>query len=74
MPHVWATQVLEGLAKKGLPKRAEITDAALAERADCIMLNKGDYILEAIDMLKRIARRIEKQEKKNSRLVQQLSF
>ena len=74
VPHVWATQVLEGLAKKGLPKRAEITDAALAERADCIMLNKGDYILEAIDMLKRIACRIEKQEKKNSTLVQQLSF
>src|SRR5690606_31509083 len=29
MPVVWATQVLETLAKKGRPSRAEITDAAM---------------------------------------------
>ena len=32
MPVIWATQVLEGLAKNGLPSRAEITDAAMGER------------------------------------------
>ena len=48
---VWATQVLEGLAKKGLPSRAEITDAVMAQRADCVMLNKGPYIIETIRML-----------------------
>jgi pyruvate kinase len=35
MPVIWATQVLETLAKTGLPSRAEITDAAMGERAEC---------------------------------------
>ncbi len=35
MPVVWATQVLETLAKTGRPSRAEITDAAMGERAEC---------------------------------------
>jgi len=50
-PAIWATQVLENMAKKGLPSRAEITDAAMSQRADCVMLNKGNYITEAIKML-----------------------
>ena len=29
------------LAKTGTPSRAEITDAAMGERAECVMLNKG---------------------------------
>jgi pyruvate kinase len=48
---IWATQVLENLAKKGIPSRAEITDTVMAQRADCIMLNKGNYILRAIKLL-----------------------
>lgn len=32
VPTIWATQVLEGLAKSGLPSRAEITDAASGSR------------------------------------------
>ena len=46
IPVVWATQVLESLAKKGLPSRAEITDAAMGERAECVMLNKGPYLCD----------------------------
>lgn len=56
IPDIWATQVLETLAKKGRPSRAEITDAAMAQRADCIMLNKGPHILSAIKMLDNIIR------------------
>ena len=41
MAVVWATQVLETLAKEGAPSRAEITDAAFSNRAECVMLNKG---------------------------------
>ena len=41
VPVIWATQVLENLAKDGMPSRAEITDAAMGERAECVMLNKG---------------------------------
>ena len=43
VPVIWATQVLETLAKTGLPSRAEITDAAMGERAECVMLNKGPH-------------------------------
>ncbi|MGB2958345.1 MAG: pyruvate kinase [Bacteroidota bacterium] len=51
VPIILATQVLETLAKKGRPSRAEITDAAMAERAECVMLNKGPHIVQAIGML-----------------------
>ena len=54
MPDIWATQVLENLAKKGLPSRAEVTDAARAHRAECVMLNKGPYITHAIQLLDNI--------------------
>ena len=56
MPVMWATQVLEQEAKKGLPSRAEITDAAQSQRADCVMLNKGPHILAAIRTLDSILR------------------
>lgn len=51
IPVFWATQVLENAAKKGRPTRAEITDAAASKRAQCVMLNKGNSILEAIHLL-----------------------
>jgi len=66
---IWATQVLESLAKDGLPSRAEITDAAMAERAECVMLNKGPYILDALDILDGVMRRMETHQiKKSSKL------
>src|SRR5690606_36359202 len=52
VPYIWATQILETLAKKGIATRAEITDAAMAARAECAMLNKGPYILDAIQTLR----------------------
>lgn len=69
VPVIWATQVLESLAKDGLPSRAEITDAAMAERAECVMLNKGPYILDALDILDGVMRRMETHQiKKSSKL------
>lgn len=59
VPVVWATQVLERLAKKGLPSRAEVTDAAMSQRAECVMLNKGPYITLAVRTLDDILRRME---------------
>ncbi len=56
VPAIWATQVLENMAKKGLPSRAEITDAASAQKAECVMLNKGPSIVEAIRLLDDILR------------------
>ena len=54
IPVIWATQVLEHMVKTGLPSRAEITDAAMGERAECVMLNKGPYIVEAVAALAEI--------------------
>lgn len=51
VPVIWATQVLENLAKKGAPSRSEITDAAMSVRAECVMLNKGPYIVKALTTL-----------------------
>ncbi|MEM7381639.1 MAG: pyruvate kinase [Bacteroidota bacterium] len=51
IPVVWATQVLENLAKTGLPSRSEITDATTSLKAECVMLNKGPYINQAISLL-----------------------
>ena len=59
VPVVWATQVLESLAKKGTISRPEITDAAMSVRAECVMLNKGPYILEALRILDNILIRMQ---------------
>lgn len=58
LPVIWATQVLEQLAKTGLPSRAEISDAAMSERAECVMLNKGPYLNDAVTVLDNIMRRM----------------
>ena len=69
VPVIWATQVLEGAAKKGTPTRAEITDAAMSQRADCVMLNKGPNILGAIHTLDKILRKMQRHhDKKTARL------
>ena len=48
VPTIWATEVLDRLAKKGVPSRGEVSDVIMAGRAECIMLNKGPYITTAI--------------------------
>jgi len=59
IPVIWATQVLESFVKTGLPTRAEMTDAAMGERAECIMLNKGPNIVEAVVLLDGLLIRME---------------
>lgn len=58
VPVVLATQVLESLAKTGMPSRAEISDAGSAQRSECVMLNKGPYVAEAIETLDAIHSRM----------------
>ncbi len=74
IPDIWATQVLETLAKKGRPSRAEITDAAMAQRAECVMLNKGPHILDAIKMLDDIIRLMQKSQKGNKPVTPHIKF
>jgi len=54
VPVIWATQVLESMNKTGYATRSEITDAAMSGRAECVMLNKGRYIVKTIKMLQDI--------------------
>ena len=69
VPVIWATQVLEEMVKSGLPTRGEMTDAAMAGRAECVMLNKGPNVGEAITALRGLMRRMtEHQSKKTARL------
>ena len=72
VPAVWATQVLESLAKKGTPTRAEITDAAMAQRADCVMLNKGPHIIKTIRMLSDILNRMQEHQHKKTPILRSL--
>jgi pyruvate kinase len=72
MPVVWATQVLESLAKRGMPSRAEITDAAMGERAECVMLNKGPHILDAMRTLDDVLRRMQDHQSKKRPLLRAL--
>jgi pyruvate kinase len=62
VPVIWATQVLENLTKQGLPSRAEITDAAASVRAECVMLNKGPFVLDSVHVLDDILSRVEGQQ------------
>lgn len=66
VPVIWATQVLESLVKKGAPSRGEMTDAAMAERAECVMLNKGPFIAEAITILDDVLTRMETHQMKKT--------
>ena len=72
LPVVWATQVLETLARTGRPSRAEITDAAMGVRADCVMLNKGPHIVQAMRSLDDILRRMQQHQSKKRSLLRAL--
>lgn len=73
IPVILATQVLENLAKKGLPSRAEMTDVGYALRAECVMLNKGPNITEAIRILDRVSRRLGRSQLKNRQSLRKIS-
>jgi pyruvate kinase len=72
VPVIWATQVLETLAKKGMPSRSEITDAAMGERAECVMLNKGPYAVTSVSVLADILKRMQAHYEKKRSMLRQL--
>lgn len=69
IPVIYATQILENMMKKNLPSRAEIIDASSAQRADCIMLNKGPFASQAVDVLHRIVDEMQNESYKNKPLL-----
>jgi pyruvate kinase len=74
VPVVWATQVLEEMATKGAPSRAEVSDAAMSGRAECVMLNKGPYIVETVRFLNGILERMDAHQLKQRALMRRLSI
>ncbi|WP_432428216.1 pyruvate kinase [Salinilacustrithrix flava] len=72
VPVIWATQVLETLAKTGQASRSEITDAAMSERAECVMLNKGPYVGAAVTALDDILARMGSHQHKKLSLLRRL--
>jgi pyruvate kinase len=73
VPVIWATQVLETLAKTGLPARAEITDAATGQRAECVMLNKGAHIADAVQVLAELLVAQDRQRLKKRQIFQEFT-
>jgi len=71
-PTIWATAVLDDLAKEGTLSRAEVTDAAMAARAEAVLLNKGPYILDAIRTLDDILARMKQHQSKKRSLFRAL--
>ncbi len=73
VPVIWATQVLESLVKRGMPSRGEFTDAAMGNRAECVMLNKGPYIRDGVAVLDNVLKRMEQHMHKKSPQLRALS-
>ncbi len=72
IPVIWATQVLEGLVQDGLPTRSEMTDAANATQAECVMLNKGPNQAAAVAVLDRMFRTMAENQSKKTPILRAL--
>jgi pyruvate kinase len=73
LPVIWATQVLDSATRTGLPTRAEVTDAAMAMRAECVMLGKGPHIAIATRMLADIIQKMEAHQFKRRSMMRPLA-
>jgi len=72
VPIVWATQVLDTLAKTGVPSRSEMTDIFQALKCEAVMLNKGPYILESLRLLNEVLQKDEHFQHKNATMLPSL--
>ena len=74
IPVILATQVLETAMKSNIPSRAEVIDAAMASRADCIMLNKGNFTVPTIRTLKIILQNMHRVFARKQHLMDRVDF
>ncbi len=72
VPVVWATQVLDSMARTGMPSRAEVTDAAMGVAAECVMLNKGPHIAPTVAFLGGVLARMQAHHSKKRALLRRL--
>jgi len=52
--------VLDSYVRDGVASRAEMTDAAMAQGAECVMLNKGPYLGEGVAFLRDVLARMDR--------------
>jgi pyruvate kinase len=57
-----------------MPSRAEVTDAALSGRAECVMLNKGPHIVQTVQFLGDVLGRMASHRQKKTALLRRLSI
>lgn len=74
IPVVWGTEVLANMLETGIPSRAEVTDAAEGARSDCVMINKGNYMLETVTMLDEILHMMKEHQFKKTPKLRALSI
>jgi pyruvate kinase len=74
IPVILATQVLDTLAKKGIPSRSELADLSVGSEFDCIMLNKGLFMREAIKFLQETLFLISEVKNYNQTITRPLDF
>ena len=72
VPVVWATQVLDSMARTGIPSRAEVTDAAMGVCAECVMLNKGPHVVDTVRFLGGVLERMQEHHTKKQSLLRRL--
>ena len=74
VPVIWATQVLENMTKTGFATRSEISDAAMGAMAECVMLNKGPYVVKSVETLTDILVRLTGHQSKKRYVLRPLSI
>ncbi len=73
VPAIWPSQVLDTLARTGIASRAEVTDASASVAAECVMLNKGAFVHEAVAVLCSVLRGMEQHRYKKRSLFRKLA-
>lgn len=74
IPVVWGTEVLDNLIDEGVPTRSEITDAGEGAKAECVMLNKGDFIDRGVETLNEIFVKMKEHRYKKTPLLRALNI
>ncbi|MFL2136612.1 pyruvate kinase [Ruoffia sp. FAM 24228] len=72
-PVIWGTEVLASMLDEGIPSRAEMTDAAEGSRSECVMLNKGSYMSDTVQMLNDILIKMEEHQYKKTPTLRSLN-
>jgi len=62
------------MAQTGKPSRAEVTDAAMSSRAECVMLNKGPHVIDAVRFLDNVLERMQLHQQKKRSMLRKLSI